>query len=601
MNVAELVIKLLLDGAGVKAEAARVDDALADVEKQAKDAGKSLDQSAGVGAAALKDVQRQADEAGKSLTDMGRDGERSLDALDRMADRLGSGLLSVAKRVGGALAALWSVDAIQAAAAAYYEQATAIDQTAQSLGLSIERLQAWLGAAATVGGEAEEIADRFRDMSDYIIDATKFDSGPLKDIAAELGITLKNASGEARSTEDVMLDLADAFQRVGAQASTAYGMQMSFDPATIALLQKGRGELEMLLNVQQENAAFSKEDAELARKQKIAVMALSMAWQGFVNGLMRLASPIITAITEGLGKVTAFLSRNSRAVGLTLTAIATVITASLIPALAGMATAAWAAIAPFAPFIAAAVALGLALDDLWAFVEGGGSAFESFLRWMGQTDDQVEHTRSLFRALAGVLGGFGELLASAFTFDADGILSALQTIYDQAAEAWASLLRVFGAGEETIAALGAAVRGLGGYLKGVYKLFQSLFSLDGNVILGALSSLQDALTDMMSAFGNLLGIIKDKLMGLLPDWMKDLIGVEDAPAAPAVQELPAVAAAASAPASGGTRVTNSTVQASTSIGTINVQTQATDAQGIARDIGTELRNRTAQADGAYGA
>ena len=400
MNVAELVIKLLLDGAGVKAEAARVDDALADVEKQAKDAGKSLD-------------------------DMGRDGERSLDALDRMADRLGSGLLSVAKRVGGALAALWSVDAIQAAAAAYYEQAAAIDQTAQSLGLSIERLQAWQGAAATVGGEAEEIADRFRDMSDYIIDATKFDSGPLKDIAAELGITLKNASGEARSTEDVMLDLADAFQRVGAQASTAFGMQMSFDPATIALLQKGRGELEMLLNVQQENAAFSKEDAELARKQKIAVMALSMAWQGFVNGLMRLASPIITAITEGLGKVTAFLSRNSRAVGLTLTAIATVITASLIPALAGMATAAWAAIAPFAPFIAAAVALGLALDDLWAFVEGGGSAFESFLRWMGQTDDQVEHTRSLFRALAGVLGGFGELLASAFTFDADGILAAL--------------------------------------------------------------------------------------------------------------------------------------------------------------------------------
>ena len=62
-----------------------------------------------------------------------------------------------------------------------------------------------------------------------------------------------------------------------------------------------------------------------------------------------------------------------------------------------------------------------------------------------------------------------------------------------------------------------------------------------------------------------------------------------------------MAAAASAPASGGTRVTNSTVQASTSIGTINVQTQATDAQGIARDIGTELRNRTAQADGAYGA
>ena len=601
MNVAELVIKLLLDGAGVKSEAARVDDALADVEKQAKDAGKSLDQSADAGAAALKDVQQQADKAGKALTDMGRDGERSIDALDRMAERFGSGLLSVAKRVGGALAALWSIDAIQATAAAYYEQATAIDQTAQSLGVSIERLQAWQGAAATVGGEAEEIADRFRDLSDYIIDATKFDSGPLKDIAAELGIELKNASGEARSTEDVMLDLADAFQRVGTQASTAYGMQMSFDPATIALLQKGRGELEMLLKVQQENAAFSKEDAELARKQKIAVMALSMAWQGFVNGLMRLASPIITAITEGLGKVTEFLSRNSRTVGITLTAIATVITATLVPALAGMATAAWATIAPFAPFIAAAVALGLALDDLWTFVEGGSSAFEVFLRWLGATDEQVEHTRELFRALAGVLGGFGDLLASAFTFDGAGILEALQTIYDQASEAWASLLRVFGAGEDTIEAVGTAVSSVGGVLEGVYKLFESLFSLDGNVILGALTSLQDALSSMMGAFGNLLGVIKEKLVGLLPDWMKDWLGVDGAPDMPAVQELPGVAAAASAPAGGGARVTNSNVQTSTSIGTINVQTQASDAQGIARDIGTELRNQTAQADGAYGA
>lgn len=83
--------------------------------------------------------------------------------------------------------------------------------------------------------------------------------------------------------------------------------------------------------------------------------------------------------------------------------------------------------------------------------------------------------------------------------------------------------------------------------------------------------------------------------------MQDLLGIESAPASPSVQALPGVAAAASAPAGAGGTVTNSNVQTSTSIGTINVQTQATDAQGIARDIGTELRNQTAQADGAYGA
>ena len=587
MNVAELVIKLFLDGSGVKSGAEKADAALGDVERQAQDTGKAIDQATSGGAAGLKAVERQAraaddglqgvegvarklqaafDEAvkeGKELDQVRAEAEkmreslvaagaskRELDALDRAAKKLGvtlkdstekgeGGFTRLASTAGKALAVIGGVAAIKSAADAYYEQATAIEQTSKSLGLSMERMQAWQGAAATVGGDAEGIADRFRDMSDYIIDATKFDSGPLKDIAKELDISLTTASGKARATEDVMLDLADAFQRVGAQASTAYGMQMSFDPATIALLQKGRGELEALLKVQQEQAAFSKEDAELARKQKIAVMTLNVAWQSFVNGLLRVASPIITGMTEDMGKFTAFLARNSRAIGIALTAIAAVITAAMVPALASMATAAWAVIAPFAPFIAAAAALGLVLDDLWTFMEGGNSAFEEFLRWLGLSDKQIEQVRAVLNALGGVI-------------------------------------------------------------KSVFNLFTSLFSLDGSDILDALKDVQSSFENLKKIFGDLLGSIKEKIFGLLPDWMKGFLGVEETPTPPAVTETPALASTASAPA-GGSTVNHRNVQVSTSIGAITVQTQAADAQGIARDIGTELRNQTAQADGAYGA
>lgn len=574
MNVAELVIKLLLDGSGVKTEATRVDGSLADVEKQAGRAGDALD-------------------------DMADTGRRGLEAVDHLADRAGAGIASLARRVGGALAALWSVDSLKNMAAAYYQQAEAIDRTAQSLGLSIERMQAWQGAAAAAGGEAEDMADRFRDMSDYIIDATKFDSGPLKDIAGELGISLKTAQGEVRTTEDVLLDLADAFQRVGEQASTAYGMQMSFDPATIALLQKGRGELEALLKAQQEQAAFSREDAELARRQKIAVLQLHVSWQGFVNGLMRMAAPVITSITEGMGKLTAFLARNSRAISLALAAVAGVITAAMLPALASLAAAAWTAMAPFLPFIAIAAALGLALDDLWTFMDGGESAFEHLLRWMGQTDEQVEQTRALLRDLGGILGGFGDLIAAAFTFDGAGITAAIEDIYSHAADAWENLLRIFGASEESIEAMGAAVRTAGGLVQSLFRLFTSLFSLDGSEILGALKDVQNSLNNLMGAFGNLLGMIKNKLVNLLPDWMKNFLGVGNAPEAPAAAETPALAGAAAVPA--GPLVNSRSVQNNTSIGSITVETKATDAEGVAREIGTELRNRTDQADGAYGA
>ena len=42
------------------------------------------------------------------------------------------------------------------------------------------------------------------------------------------------------------------------------------------------------------------------------------------------------------------------------------------------------------------------------------------------------------------------------------------------------------------------------------------------------------------------------------------------------------------------------VESNTTIQQITVQTQATDADGIARDITASLPNRVAQADGAYG-
>lgn len=510
MTAAELIIKMVMDATGMRAEAERVEGR-------------------------LDEIASSADRAEKQIGDMGRTGEASLSELNARADRAGEAFLSLAKSVGGVVAGFITVDAILDSASAYYEQADAIGRTSESLGLSVERMQAWQAVAVQTGGEAEEMADRFRDMSDYIIDAVQFDSGPLKDIAAKLSIPLKTAQGEARATEDVMLDLAGAFQKVGRQASTAYGMQMSMDPGTIALLQKGRGELEAMLKVQQEQAAFAAEDAEIARKQKLAMLELDRSWQGFVNGLMRLAAPAILSITEKLGTVTNFLQDNAPAIGMTLGVIAAVIAKSVAPALFILAKAGLAAAAPFAPFIAAAIALGVALDDLAAFAEGGNSAFEQFLRWLGLADDSVEAVREAVKSLFG--------------------------------------------------------------------LFSSLFSLDGSQIL-------QALDQVLQAFGNLFSRIGGWLRGLLPDWVKKLMG-DNGQAEPSAGYMGKDSSFAretntlGAHASHGGTVNNSSrstnVQSSTSIGTINIETKATDAPGIAQGIGAALRNMSAQADGAFGA
>ena len=534
MNVAELVIDMVLNARGARAEVRRVDNDLAKTKADADKAGKALQ-----------------------------------DAADKGASSWGG----FAKVLGGALVALGGAAVVLSSIGTYVDQAAALDRTSQSLGLSIERLQAWQGAVQAAGGEAEEAADRFRDLSDYIIDATQFDSGPLKDIAAKLGISLKDAQGHARNTEDVMLDLADAFQRVGSQASTAYGMQMSFDPATIALLQKGRGELTALLALEEERAVYSKRDAEAARKQQLAMQALTRAWDRFVAGIVRVFMPVITGLTEAFGKVADVLGDNARAIGIALALLAGVIMLTLVPALTSMAAAGLAAIAPFAPIIALVGALALVIDDLLTYMEGGESTLADFWAIFGTGEEIAarlgivwENIKTILDGVFDVLGGIGKLVDALFSKDADSLQDALRQI---------------GAGFEKIGAV----------------------------------------------LGNLISYIsdlKDELLDLLPDWMKPFLGV-DSPVARA--ETWEDARALLYPSSGGEHGDErslktwedarallqradaqppvgmqnvSTRTSTTNIGEINLTTQATDPQGVADAVSDTLYNRTAQADSAFG-
>ena len=509
MNVAELVINMVLNAKGARAEVKRVDNE-------------------------LRDVRDDADKAG--------------DALQRAADQSSARWWGLVKVLGGALGALGGAAMVFSSLARYVDQAAALDRTSQSLGLSIERLQAWQGAVVEAGGDAEEAADRFRDLSDYIIDATQFDSGPLKDIAAQLGISLKDARGQARDTEAVMLDLADAFERVGTQASTAYGMQMSFDPATIALLQKGRGELTAILAMREEMAVYSRRDAEVARRQQQAVAALNRAWSRFIAGVVRLFMPMLTALTDTFGKVATVLADNSRAIGIALGLLAGVIMVTLVPALASMAAVGIAAIAPFTPIIALVGALALVVDDLITYMEGGESALADF--W--------------------AVFGTGEEILNRLTIIWDNLKSTLAGIFD--------------------------------VLAGSLKFWLAFFTVDGNGILNALNQIGAGLEKLKDVFGGLLDYIKDKLMGLLPDWMLRFIGVDSESAKMETWDdaLALLHRADAMPPAATSSVSTSTRTSTTSINQLNVTTQATDPQGVADAVSDALYNGPAQADSAFG-
>lgn len=539
MTVRELVVKLVLNALGF--------------QQQVQDAQKGLDKLGTTAKQATETAARGMDTAADSARDLGTNARQAGTAVQQAGERGArgfDGLLGVLGKVGLALGGL---AAVKGALSDYAQTVAEIEKTSTMLGMSMEAWQGWAYAAQQAGLEAEDVRDRLMDLGDWMLDLNVNDSGPLKDFAEKTKTSFKDAKGATVSMEEGLLRLADAAQKMDRQTATSWLQQIGFDEKSTPLILKGRKAIEEYIRTGKEQALYSKRDAENARRMRQAWQGVVTAYKAVSGAVLRALGPAFDVLADKLTSLAAWVRENETSLVIVLGAVASVITVALTPALWGLATAAMAAMAPFAPFIAAALALGVALDDLWAFASGGNSVLENLLRRFGMADASIERLRGSVRAAI----GFFRDLWTAITGDG--------------ADSAAAFARI----EEQIASVARAV-------------------------------------------SNFVRSIGTWIDGLLPQWVKDLLagdskapaksGGNAAPAAPAYDGLAAAASGGfggpfgagdmARPQSG--PVTNNR-NVTTSIGQITVQTQATDADGIAGSIGDAMRNQTAQADGAFGA
>lgn len=574
---------------------------------------------------------------------LGLDPRGVKDGMNKAEGMIQSGLSKIGNLVKNIAAPIAGAFAASELFNSYVNGATALDRLSQSLGMDIERLQEWQGAARTAGVEAEEVGNIFRDMNDYITDATRFDSGPLKEIAAQLGISLTDVNGAARNSEAVLLDLADAFQSVGAQEATGYGMQLSFDPGMIALLQQGRDALEELFREQRELGIYTKQDAEIA---KTFNRELGDLWQSMKAGsaiVLRMIVPAMTKMIDWIERGVKFMREHEKFVQIFFIGLATAITAFALPALAKLAVA--AATNPFTLLIAGATALALVLEDLYVWMNGGNAALGDLWSMFGTPEEVkagIEHLFELLQGLgkealklagyiADVVAAWWPLIALGAAFAAmvkafaiaESIFTTVRTaivgmrtamlalnvamaanpigavvaaiaaaiaisyvliqnwdkIKETAAKVWAAVAETIGGAwarlKEDAAQLWADIKGI---FSGAVEWFSNLFTAVVNAIVGKFLAAFDKIKSGWDAVKGFFGF--DEAAGTTGglNYIGPLGGAEQA----------------ISPASVSNSTSNYTSDTSVNIGKVEVQTQATDADGISRDIGKGLQNNMAK-------
>lgn len=431
---------------------------------------------------------------------------KSMKEADKQAGKSTESFRALTIKLLGWFAGAVTASKVVTGAIGRAEQIMAISRTADALGLATEEVDAFGRAAESMGGDAQGARDSLTDMAESMGEAmADVESGRAKTFAA-LGISLKDANGQAKNASQGMLDLASAVEGMPRGEAVFRIKELGItDNRTVEMILKGRRALEDLLRTQQENSKVTKEAVENAKQFQDAMNATKMVVSGAADGFYQAILPALTAFVTWVGKAASWASENKDVVIGFFIGIAGIITAMYLPAMLSAAVATIAATWPLilmgAAIAGLAALFALAYDDVMNFIDGNDSLIGVV----------IPAAIAAFKALGDFVMG----------------------IWNGITAAWDAFVAKVMSGVDKVKSAGKAVAGFFGF--------------------------GDAAEGVQAGAA----------------------AVETAAGAP----TNATSSAAISNSVGGKSETN------VSIGEVKVQTQATDAQGISKDIGGSLNGQ----------
>ena len=293
-------------------------------EKEAADAKTDLD-----------NLGNEADQTGNDFTELGRDAQNS-------AKQVGSGFNTTAINMASVMNIVSQIgnviqSAIQGAVRLgqkiagiindYYDAVDEINTNSKKYGISTDTYQQWKYASEIIDVSAETMGAALGKLTKQV--------GKSPEKFEELGISIRNASGEYRDSEDIFYDAVDALGRIDDEteadilANELFGK--SFQELK-PLIDAGTGSLKELgEQAEQRGAIMTPEELETMQKAKDALdgvrAQLAVALAPVIMALSPYIEQIATWIAEKLAspKVQELLSKVGEAMGTILEGIAKLI------------------------------------------------------------------------------------------------------------------------------------------------------------------------------------------------------------------------------------------------------------------------------------
>lgn len=535
-------------------------------------------------------------EAGDASRKAGREGAAGLEQIERKAGQTDSSIKTLAGSIVAMVGTFLALDAAGSKFTETVAELEAIGRTADALGLPVEDVDAFGRAMQAMGGDAEGARDSLVDMAESMGEALQDAKSGRAETYAKLGISLRDANGEAINATEGILRLADAVQGMSQEEAIFRIKELGItDNRTVEMVLKGRKELERMLAVQKEQSDVTEEAVENAKRYSEAMRGFNNSVGSAGKSIMQAMIPALTAVVGWLRTGMDWAREHSDVIVAFLGTVAAAIAVVYLPAMASAAAATlaatWPLIAIGAAVAAVAAAFALAYDDVMNFIDGNDSL-------IGQIFEKFPGLES---AVMGVIAVVRQARDGIKAFGA-GVLEALAPLADAFGGVFGSLGNLvstfFGILSD---AVGKIVSLLGIDLTGA---FQAMGSAVGAVMDGVVATIKTAVGIITKAL-DLASTAINKIAGAASS-VAGFFGIGGEDAAQGVEAgQRAVAQANAAPLNAVTSSAISNTVASTNretnvqVGEVVVNTQATDADGIARDVGGSLSEQLAQVDAEF--
>lgn len=236
---------------------------------------------------------------------------RTADAARNLGRQIGSviaplGVITGAASIAGMvrMTGLWGEFASRLGQAAYRIQTTAAN------------LHSLQGAARLAGGSAESMTAGLRTLGDTLVDAVGGRNNEAVQYLNLLGISLRGATGEARTAEEVLPELADriaAIRNPALQARVATAMLGGAAEDLLPVLRGGSAAMREYQEQARRYGVVNEAGVRAAQDLRRAQAGVGLAFEGLRNSIAEKVAPVLTRLLQPFSE---FIARNREVIAL---------------------------------------------------------------------------------------------------------------------------------------------------------------------------------------------------------------------------------------------------------------------------------------------